>query len=200
MSAILAGLLSYSLTKLKRLQRDLDRILAWCPGGFLWGGRPHCGNRGFRLAGAMAGWKLAVSQAPESPRGQSPMRLRLTHRAENRGQASASTQFRGNPVIPHFLEGCACDVLEALSQLQRDLQSPGGRQLLIVQTRRFPSLLMSRKSGTGMIHQGHCTSDRNASVSGGAAWDKLQLVSHCSGEWTRQAKAYPTRELTTPGD
>jgi hypothetical protein len=30
------------------------------------------------------------------------------------------------------------------------------------------------------------------SVSGGPAWDKLQLVSRCSGEWARQAKAYPT--------
>jgi hypothetical protein len=39
--AALRGLLSYSLTKLKRLQRDLDRILAWRPGGFLWGGRPR---------------------------------------------------------------------------------------------------------------------------------------------------------------
>ena len=34
----------------------------------------------------------------------------------------------------------------------------------------------------------------------GPAWDKLQLVSRCSGEWARQAKAYPTREPTAPGD
>jgi len=39
--AALRGLLSYSLTKLKRLGRDLDRVLAKCPGGFLWGGRPR---------------------------------------------------------------------------------------------------------------------------------------------------------------
>jgi len=35
--------------------------------------------------------------------------------------------------------------------------------------------------------------NRNASVSGGPWWDKLQLVPRCSRKWARQAKAYPTR-------